>query len=668
MSAALGVLFAGLAVGCGGSDSPYFGTTSRAGRDLATYTTNNGSEPEYLDPGKSTDSASSALIVQLFEGLTTYHPRDMHPTQAGAVRWDQSDDHLHYRFHLRPEARWSDGRPVTAFDYEYAWKRVVRPSFASRSATNLYAVKNAEAYNQGRLLVTRNTVAVRATSDPRSRPLASLPKGTVVEVTSPASGPGALAHVVERRGPTFDPDARPGEAEREPADGYVLPSELVENDSVLGVRAADALTLEVELEQPTPYFLELTSMVTLFPIRKDVVEAFEQRGEAELWVRPESIVTNGPYTLDTWKFRYEITMKASPTYYDADKLRIKRAVFLEVEDNHATMNLYKAGDLDTIGDNASLPSEYLEFLSKKKDFRRHAYLSTYWLELNTTKPPVNDVRVRKALNLAVDKQQLVDRITRGGQQPATHYVPEFTGQGYAEQVAADKAAGTDPFSTPDTVFNPTRARALMKEAGYEVVSSGEGYRASGFPPLELLYNTSEGHRQIAVAIQDMWKRHLGVSVTLRNEEWKVMLKNVRDGNFQIVRFGWVADYNHPHTWLDTFLSYSPNNRTGFNDPEYDALIKRAAAEPDAHESIRLYRQAELRAVQAMPKLPLYFYTKSTLVKPWVKGHYGLGRDVHLVRWLWIDPDWATHTVDEPAYVSPDFPPPGRLGAALGATP
>jgi oligopeptide transport system substrate-binding protein len=657
-------------LGCGAKDGPYFGTTIRAGRDLATYTTNNGSEPEYLDPGKSTDSASSALIVQLFEGLTTYHPRDMRPTQAGAVRWDQSDDHRHYRFHLRPEARWSDGKPVTAFDYEYAWKRVLRPSFASRSATNLYALKNAESYNQGRLLVTRATVAVRATSDPRSRPLASLPKGAVVEVVSPSEqkGADALVRIVERRAPTFDPGAQPSAAVDEAVEGYVLPSELVEDDGVLGVRARDALTLDVELEQPTPYFLELTSMVTLFPVRQDVVEAFEQRGEAELWVRPENIVTNGPYTLDTWKFRYEITMKASPTYYDADKLRIKRAVFLQVEDNHATMNLYKAGELDTIGDNASLPSEYLAFLSAKKDFRRHAYLSTYWLELNTTKPPVNDVRVRRALNLAVDKQQLVDRVTRGGQQPATHYVPEITGLGYADQVAADKAAGTDPFSTPDTVFNPAKARELMKEAGYEVVPSGEGYRASGFPSLELLYNTSEGHRQIAVAIQDMWKRHLGVSVTLRNEEWKVMLKNVRDGNFQVVRFGWVADYNHPHTWLDTFLSYSPNNRTGWNDPEYDALVKRAAAEPDARESIRLYRQAEARAVDAMPKLPLYFYTKSTLVKPWVRGHYGLGRDVHLVRWLWIDPAWASSSVDEPAYVSPDFPPPGRLSAMTEAVP
>jgi oligopeptide transport system substrate-binding protein len=754
-SAALAWLVVG--VGCGHGDGDYFGTTSRSGKDPATFYTNNGAEPEYLDPGKSHDSASSALAIQLFEGLTTYDPRDLHPRQAGAIAWDESADHRIFRFHLRPEARWSDGKPVTAHDYEYSWKRVLRPSFASLSASNLYALKNAEGYNLGRLRATTEDVVLREGPDASSPAVRALPKGTAVDVivTSPkmlastvaplAAAPEGVArvdyakadpkrgqpekltfggaradvgpapdggwsgrevrilragpavecnHVADRwleiasgdrRGwvpgcmlsdtkspavdalvaehrdlPTFDPDA-PRPADGEPALGFVPTKALASDDRVVGVRATDDHTLEVELERPTPWFTDLTSSVTLCPVRKDVVEPFEAKGTPDLWTRPENIVTNGPYTLDSWKFRYEITMKASPTYYDYEKLRLKRAVFLEVEDYHATMNLYKAGDIDTIGDNASLPSEYLGVLAPKKDFRRGYYLSTYWYELNTKVPPVDDVRVRRALNLAVDKRQLVDKVTRGGQIPATHYVPDFTGLGYSEQVAADKKAGTDPFDTPDTVFDPERARALLKEAGYEVVKDGDGYRAKGFPSLEVLYNTSEGHRQIAVTLQDMWKRHLGISVTLRNEEWKVMLKNVRDGKFQVVRFGWVAEYNHANTWLDTFLSYSPNNRTGWADPRFDALLKRAASEPDPKESIRLYRRAEKLAVDGMAKIPLYFYTKSTLVKPWVKGFYGHGRDMHLLRWLWIDADWKAHAADEPAYVSPDFAPPGRLG-------
>jgi ABC-type oligopeptide transport system substrate-binding subunit len=256
-------------------------------------------------------------------------------------------------------------------------------------------------------------------------------------------------------------------------------------------------------------------------------------------------------------------------------------------------------------------------------------------------------------------------VTRAGQIPATHYVPDFTGRGYSEQVAEDRAAGADPFAAPDVLYNPERARALLGEAGYPVEREGDGYRASGFPPLEILYNTSEGHRNIAVAVQSMWRQNLGVSVTLRNEEWKVMLKSVRDGQFQVARGGMTGNYDHPHTWLDMFLSYSPQNWTGWADTEYDALIKAALVAPDApdrKESIRLYRKAEERAVAGMSRLPLYFFTKSTLVKPWVKGFYGTSRNARLIKWLWLDPAWRDNPGNEPALAPLELPEPGRLSA------
>jgi oligopeptide transport system substrate-binding protein len=470
--------------------------------------------------------------------------------------------------------------------------------------------------------------------------------------------------------PTFQASTEalpePGKAAEDPPAediGFIDAANLVEDDSVLGVRAVGDHLLEVELERPTPYFTDLTSHPALYPVRKDVVEEFEKRGEPELWVRPENIVCNGPYILDEWKFRYEITMKRNPHYWDRERLKIHRLVIVEVEEYHATMNLYKGGELDFIGDNASLPSEYMKLLETKKDFLRNFHLSTYWYEFNIKKPPVDDVRVRQALNLAVDKTQLVEKITRGGQLPATHFVPDFTGLGYSDQVEADKAAGVDPFAA--FVHNPEKARQLLTEAGFEVVKEGEGYRANGFPALEILYNTSEGHKQIAVAIQDMWKRHLGISATLRNEEWKVMLKNVRDGHFQVVRFGWVGDYNHPHTWLDTLMSHSPQNHTGWADKEFDTMLMRAAATPDQKESIKRYREAELRAVEGMAKMPLYFYTKSTLVKPWVRGFTGNARSTHLVKWFWIDPDWKQNEGkykrgEDYAFPAYEFPTPGRI--------
>ncbi|WP_437878569.1 peptide ABC transporter substrate-binding protein [Sorangium sp. So ce513] len=770
--AALGLVSLSLAACSQGDEGGYAGTTARVGKDATTLYINNGTEPEYVDPGKSNDSASSTLIQQLFEGLTSYGAGDLRPVQGVATRWEQSDDNRIFRFHLRPEARWSDGKPVTAHDFEYAWKRVLRPSTASLAATNLYLLKNGELFGLGKLKALREAAPLRAAPRPDAPSSLALPKGSFVVVLArspiqvdsaiaplaalpegaaavtftkgdakggtedrlafdaaaaaplgPAPGggwKGAVVDIVragppcqcngaadrwfeidrggargflpgcllkppadgERAGaapgsetyalvsphtslPTYDAAAAPAAPQGEPPVGFVPDALLVEDDSAVGVRATDDLTLDVELELPTPYFTDLTSYVTLFPVRKDVIEAFEQRGEPELWFRPENIVVNGPFTLDEWKFRYEITMKRNPHYWNRDKLKIDRVVWLEIEQYNSAMNIYKAGDLDYLGDNASLPAEHMTWLSTKKDFHRFHYLSTYWFEFNTRRPPVDDVRVRWALNLAVDKQQIVEKVTRAGQTPATHYVPDYTGSGYDEAVAEDRKRGVDPFSSPDVVFNPERARALLAEAGYEVVREGDGYRAKNFPALELLYNTSEGHKQVAVAVQDMWKRHLGISATLRNEEWKVMLKNVRDGHFQVVRFGWIGEYNHPATWLGTLLSYSPQNRTGWADKEFDDMMRVAAATTDPKESIRLFRKAEKRAVDGMPKLPLYFYTKSTLVKPWVKGFIGNARGLQLVKWLWIDPSWRDNPSNDVAFAPLEFPEPGRLGPPLG---
>ncbi|WP_437321056.1 peptide ABC transporter substrate-binding protein [Sorangium sp. So ce385] len=764
---ALGALLATLAA-CSGEGDGYVGTTARTGKDAATFYVNNGEEPEYLDPGKAVDSVSISLLQQMFEGLTAYGPGDLRPVQGMATRWEQSDDNRIYRFHLRPEARWSDGKPVTAHDFEYAWKRVLRPSTASLAATNLHVLKNGELFNLGKLKALREAATLRAAPRPDAPPALSLPRGAFVvvlgqsparvtsavpplaapppgvasvtyaepdeetgagerlsfgaagsapvpapvdaaaggawrgaEVALLAAGPpvacnGAADRWFEIEGPqgrgflpgcllgptdaaayalvaphaslpTYDPAApRSSPPAGGGVTGFVAASELVEDDAAVGVRARDDLTLEVELEQPTPYFTDLTSFVTLFPVRRDVIEPFEARGEPELWFRAENIVVNGPYQLDEWKFRYEITMKRNPAYWAHDALRIHRIVWMEIAQYNATLQLYKAGDLDYMGDNSELPYDHLGWLSGKKDLRRIEYLSTVYYEVNTTKPPLDDARVRWALNLAIDKRELVEKITRVGK-PATHYVPDITGSGYAEQVAEERARGADPFASPEVGHDPARARALLAEAGYEVVREGDELRAKGFPPLEVLYNTGEGHGQVAVAIQDMWKRHLGISATLRNEEWRVMLKNLRDGNFQVIRLAWFADYNHPQTWLANFLSYSPNNRSGWADAAFDEELRRAAAIADPRESIRRFRAAERRALDGMCRIPLYFEEKPTLVKPWVRGYIPNARNTQLVKWLWIDPDWQHRPAGEPPPVL-ELPPPGRLGAAPGAPP
>ena len=419
--------------------------------------------------------------------------------------------------------------------------------------------------------------------------------------------------------------------------------------SVIGVRAVGEHALEVVLSEPTPYFVQLVMYQNYAPVRRAVIERFEAMGKPDHWYRPGNIVTNGPYVLDEHKFRYEITFKPNPRWYAADQLKLKRIVWLEVEPYHSTMNLYKTGEIDWIGQVSALPAAYMDVLEGYDDFSREWWLSTYWYEFNTKAKPVDDVRVRRALNLAVDKQQLIDRVTYANQMPATHYVPPFTGSGYSEAHEADAKAGRDPFSGAGHDFDPERARKLLSEAGYQLVQEGDGWKAKNFPSLEILYNTSEGHRKIAVAIQDMWKRHLGISVQLRNEEWKVMIKNLRDGNFQLARFGWTGDYNHPHTWMDTFLSYSANNFTNHENPAFDALVAKAASEANPQESIRLYREAEALIAADMCRLPLYFYTKSTLVKPHLKGYWGNAQNRHFVRWMWIDEDWRNNPENTPAF-------------------
>lgn len=742
----------------GAADSgPYFGTTGRNGKDVHTFYVNNSGEPEYIDPAKTHDSVSSKLIYHLFEGLVSYGP-DAEPVPGVAVSYDQTSDNLYFRFHLRDDARWSDGKPVTAQDFEYAWKRVLDPTTGSQSSTNLYFLRNGELFNQGKLLVAKAPTEVRDAPS-AGKPVAQLDKGAIAlvlahspvtvdaevapfeaipadkpslgydpanpkkkvaeklvligESASVTRGPDAQAklpagdydvlamldavvcngeqdhyfRVAARDGsgraailpgcmlkpskaegqkllvarwdavPTFDPKRRAPSPEPSPL-GFVDEGTLASDTSVLGVRAVDDRTLEIEADFPIPYLLSSLCAATTYPVRKDVVEPFKERGEPDAWTRPESIVTNGPYRIKDWKFRYEIRMEREPLHRYHDKLKIHEIVWMAVESYVSTMNLYKTGELDYIGDNGALPPAYLPLLRTKKDFEITNYLSTYWYELNTKVPPLDNVHVRRALNLAIDKQALIDSITRGSQIPATHFVPDVIGGGYADAVAKDRAAGADPFAAPALSFDPERARAQLGEAGFPVEKSGDGYIAKGMPPIELLYNTSEGHRAVAVAIQDMWKSNLGISVQLRNEEWHVMLKNVRDKNYQVVRFGWVADYDHPQTYMDTFTAKSPNNRTGWSNAEYDALVSKARTTADVAESMRLYRKAEAIAVDEVPKIPLYFYTKSTLVKPYVKGFHFNRRNEQLVQWMWIDEDWQNNTSDEPAMAVPSFPAPG----------
>jgi oligopeptide transport system substrate-binding protein len=515
---------------CARSDpEAYFGSARRM-HPPGTLFFNNGAEPQSLDPGLVWDSAGNELVRELFEGLTRYEPRTLAPEPGIAERWEVSPDGLTWTFHLR-DAVWSDGRPVTATDFTYAWTRVLDPLTGAQYANMLWVVRNGEAFTRGKL--------------------------------------------------------------RDPAQ--------------LGIRARGPKTLEVRLEYPAPWFLELTAYSPFFPLRRDVVE---RHGEA--WTRPEHIVTNGAFRLRSWRLRYEIELEKNPTYWDAQDVALQRVVAMAIDDSRTALRLYQTGTLDWLGANGRVPPESEPFVRGFRDYRTALRLGTYFLWLQTQKPPLDDVRVRRALNMAIDKEAIATRVLKAGQVPLTHLVPD-----------ALLRETTGYVSPKGDGFDPDQARALLAEAGFP--------GGKGFPVLHYQYNTDEAHRQVGEAIQSMWREHLGIRVQLYNMEYKVHLDRMQAGDFQIARGGWWADYQDPSSFLEQLRPGSAQNHARWDSAGYGQALERGLRAVDPSERNRHYAEAEAHLVREVPLIPLYVYSYSDFVKPWVEGIHPNNRHLHPIR-------------------------------------
>jgi len=402
----------------------------------------------------------------------------------------------------------------------------------------------------------------------------------------------------------------------------------------LGVRALDDLTLEVVLEDPLPYFLSFLTFYSFMPIPRHLLADLDRRGiDQALWTRPEHIVSNGPYRMTEWKFRQRMVFERNPRYWDAANVRLDRVRVAMVESYTTALNMYAAGELDWPGSNTSLPAEFLDHLAGFEDFRRHPYLASYYFWINTKAPPLDSLPLRRALALAIDREALVRHVTRGGQIPSADLVP-------------DGVAGYRALGRP--LFDPAEARRLLAEAGY---ASG-----ADVPPIILTYNTSEGHKQVAEAVQQMWKEVLGVTVELENQEWKVFLSTAELNDFQLCRMGWTGDYADPFTFLELLTTACGNNHSNWSDPAYDRLLAEANREPDPAVRLARFREAEALALAAQPLIPLYTYTRSQLVKPYVRGIWGNQQDRHPWKYIWIDEA-------APAGGASDPPPPSPREAA-----
>jgi oligopeptide transport system substrate-binding protein len=379
--------------------------------------------------------------------------------------------------------------------------------------------------------------------------------------------------------------------------------------SRLGLKSADPYALEVTLENPTPYFLSLLYHHSLYPVHQATVEKHGMR-----WTRPENIVSNGPFSLKKWQMNQVITLEKNPSYWDASSVKLEKVNFYAVEKSETEEKMFLTKKLHAT---ATVPTEKIAPWTKDTSgvLKRHPYLGTYYYWINVNRAPMNNPLVRKALALAIDREKLVKYVVKGGQAPAESFTPPGTG-------------GFHPQShLPKDSSRVAEAKKLLTQAGFP--------DGKGLQPIEILYNTSESHKKIAEAIQQMWSENLGVQATLYNQEWKVFLDTQHSKNYMVSRAGWIADYNDPNTFLDMLTTGNGNNHAGWSNSAYDSLIEKAAKELNPKKRHEIFQKAEDILLEELPVIPLYIYTRIYLLSPDVQGWFENVEDVHPLKYVWM---------------------------------
>jgi oligopeptide transport system substrate-binding protein len=473
------------------------------------------SEPPSLNPGLAKDSTSGTVLRNLFEGLTRINLKG-EPEMAAAEKVDVSEDQKTYTFTLR-DATWTNGDPVTANDFVYAWKWALDPANQSEYAYQLYYIEGAQAFNEG----------------------------------------------------TGSADA-------------------------IGLKAIDEKTLEVKLVNPTPYFLELTAFYTYLPVNSKVAEANPN------WANDagDSYTSNGPFKMKEWSHSEKVVLEKNDTYWDADTVKLDSITMIMVNDPNTELSMFDNGELDWAGSpNSQLPTDAMQALRDNGTLNVQSIAGIYNYKFNTKVEPLNNVNIRKALALAINRKDIIDNIAQGEQMPAMAIVPptmfEENEKGY--------------FKDNDVKKAKELLQKGLEELGYSDVSQ--------LPEISISYNTNEAHQKIAQAIQDMWKTNLGINVTLNNQEWAVYLDSVDNGDYQVARMGWLGDFNDPINFLESYRTADTgNNDTGWENEEFKKLIDQSATEADHEKRLEILKDAEAILIDEMPVAPIYFYTNTWVQK------------------------------------------------------
>lgn len=641
--------------------------------DRADFVFNNGAEVSTLDPAATSGVPEGRVMYALFEGLTVKHPETLEPLPGVAESWTVSADGRTYTFHLRRDARWSNGEAVTAHDFEGSWKRLLSPATAAEYAYQLWYLENARDYTllrDDRLYAVGGQLWVQKRKNGRARiGLAGfdLPGGSIrlVARVGEEAGGAALARSLERSGPWVGPLAGRiteineelpeslGEIEEDPFDkhwlveielssagldralasGKLLTAERARDEIFwprVGARAVDRFTFEVQLAAPTPFFLHLTSFYATFPVHLKTIEKArdEHPNTWQIeWLRPRNLVTNGPFLLRERRLHDRIRLAKNPSYWDGDHVAFNTIDILSVESYATMLNLYLTGEVDWI--ERCAPNLVPRMLARE-DYRPVPYLGSYFFRVNVHKPPFDDKRVRRALALAIDRRAIVEKITKKGELVSWSVCPPGL-EGYepAEMKHAPVAADLSNF---DEAYaeDCAEAVALLLDAGY-----GPGRRR--LPTIEVHYNTSESHRDIAEVLADTWKRVLGLDAKLLNQEWKVYLDTQRTFGYDVSRSAWIQDYPDPNTFIDIFVTGGENNRTGWSHARFDELVRQASSEADEALRMQLLREAETIVLEELPILPVYSYTTNNAVNPRLGGFFENSQDDHSPKfWYWMD--------------------------------
>ena len=468
-----------------------------------TYVVNN--ESATYDPGLTSETFAAPIIGNTFEGLVRFNEAG-EIEGAKAEDWSVSDDGLTYTFNLR-DANWSDGQPVTAQDFVYAWMRVLNPAAGAKNPSMFYLIEGAEDHYA-------------------------------------AGGEGKVA-----------------------------------------ISATDDQTLTFTLTNRIPYMMQLLTYTNWFPVRQDVVEA-----DPEGWTRnPETFIGNGPFEVTEFNFGESVVFAKNDEYYDADSVSLDTLTFRLIPDQATALTAMESGQVDGI---EAVPAPEIPRLMSESDaFMIVPALGTTYAFFNPAQPPLDDVRVRKALSMAIDRQDIVDFVLQSADRPAIGLVPYgliLDGQDFREDV--------DNYDL-STDAQPEASAALLAEAGYP---AGEG-----FPETVFVTYTSPPIEKLLEAIQQMWKQNLNIDVSIQATEWQVYYPEVQKVEYQIAQMGWGADYPHPMTFLDVFLPGSPNNLADWNSPEFAAKLDDAKSTDDEAASLAAMRDAEAILMNDHVILPMY---------------------------------------------------------------